>query len=158
MKKVYLVLAVIFGLPIAATTAMGQNSAPEALENSDWKSSKLTSSWSTTVTKSPAVTVARKKPHSIGGRSTNVARLQAEAMQISMQHLPRLRPYASNYPRMVSAVRNYWRTNTSNPSASRLTRVIMQHVQRKYRFFVRPKLRAGIARGITKLKSRLRRS
>ena len=75
-----------------------------------------------------------------------------------MKYLPRLRPYASNYPRMVSVVRAYWLHNAANPSAARLTSMIMQHVKAKYRFFVRPKLRSGITRGINVLKSKLRKS
>ncbi len=88
----------------------------------------------------------------------NIAALRAEAMQISMQHLPRLRPYASNYPRMVRVVRAYWRKHAANPSARRLTNMIMQHVQEKYRVFIRPKLRNGISKGIRVLKRKMRSS
>jgi len=105
----------------------------------------------------PAGSVLRKS-RSIGARSSKVAALRAEAISISMRHLTRLRPYASNYPRMVNAVRSYWNKNITRPNASRLTATIMQHVQAKYRFFIRGRLHAGVTKGINVLKRKLHRS
>ncbi|MCF6199086.1 MAG: hypothetical protein L3J67_06745 [Hyphomicrobiaceae bacterium] len=121
------------------------------MNSSDWKTS-----WQTTTTRNQPVRSARRKIRSIGSRPSKVATLRAEAIQISMRHLTRLRPYASNYPRMVSAVRTYWHKNITRPNASRLTATIMQHVQARYRFFIRGRLYAGVTKGINVLKKKLR--
>ena len=95
-------------------------------------------------------------PSTIGARPLDLEPLRAEALQLSMKYLPRLRPYASNYRRMVQAVRTYWRDHIAHPNATNLTRTIMRHVQPGYRFFVRPKLRAGVTKGVNALKRKLR--
>ncbi len=115
-------------------------------------------SWQTTTIKAGSDNSFRAKARSVGKRTSKIAALRAEAMQISMQHLPRLRPYASNYPRMVRVVRAYWRKHAANPNAARLTNMILQHVQQKYRYFIRPKLRTGINKGIRVLKQKLHKS
>ena len=159
MKKFYSILAMAIFLPLGSVVASEDNPAPEALNGADWTQSQNTAdSWQTTTTTYQSNAKSRSKPLSVGKRSANIAALRAEAMQISLRHLPRLRPYASNYPRMVRAVRAYWRNNTKNPSAARLTSTIMRHVKAKYRFFVRPKLRSGIAKGINVLRRKLRKS
>ena len=115
-------------------------------------------SWQTTVTRNKVTRQPKRSPRHIGRRGSSIASLRAEAIQISLKHLPRLRPYASNYPRMVRAVRAYWQNNITRPDAARLTAIIMRHVQSSYRFFIRARLRAGITRGINVLKRKLHRS
>jgi len=159
MTKRISILALAFFLPFCTASASDINSGQNASIKSNQADTGFSmEAWQTTVTRSGAKQAYRSKPRSIGKKRSNIAVLRAEALQISMKHLPRLRPYASNYPRMVSVVRAYWRKHAANPNASRLTNMIMQHVQEKYRFFVRPKLHSGIARGINVLKNKLRKS
>ncbi len=159
MKKIFSVFAMAFVLPLCSASASDDNFTHEALNKSrDVNTGIFAGSWQTTTTRAQSSKLTRSKPHSLGKRVKNIAALRAEAMQISMQHLPRLRPYASNYPRMVQVVRAYWRKHAANPSAARLTNMIMQHVQEKYRYFIRPKLRNGINKGIRVLKRNMRRS
>ena len=159
MKKYFSVLALGVLLPFCSATASDQKSAPDSLHKSATADPRIfIGVWHTTITKYNPNRKFRKKPFSVGKRGAKIAALRAEAMQISMKHLPRLRPYASNYPRMVRTVRAYWRKHAANPNASRLTNMILKHVQEKYRFFVRSKLRAGITKGIRALKTKLRKS
>ena len=151
MKKIYTVFAITIFLPIYSVAAFDTGNGHELTNSSDWATS-----WKTTMTRNQPVRSATQKIRSIGSRPTKVAALRAEAISISMRHLTRLRPYASNYPRMVNAVRAYWRNNITRPNASRLTATIMQHVQARYRFFIRGRLYAGVTKGIKVLKRKLR--
>ena len=159
MNKFFSVLAIVFVLPLCSVSASDDIAAHAALNKSkNVNAGIFAGSWQTTTTRAQSVEATRSKPHSLGKRVKNIAALRAKAISISMKYLPRLRPYASNYPRMVSVVRAYWHSNAANPNAARLTKMILQHVQEKYRFFVRPKLQNGVSKGINILKRKMRRS
>ena len=159
MSKYFSILAMVLFLPFWPAAASDEGSLFESAKSSDAAaSSAVAGTWQTTVIPNKSVEKPGSKPRSVGKRTSNIAALRAEAIQISMQNLPRLRPYASNYPRLVSVVRTYWRDNAANPNARRLTNMILQHIQKKYRGFVRPKLRSGISRGINVLRRKLRNS
>ncbi len=159
MNKFFSVLAVALIVPLCSATASDEQSLHQSeMKVSAPDTQTLVGPWQTTTIKAGSLKNFRNKARSVGKRSSKIAALRAEAMQISMQHLPRLRPYASNYPRMVRVVQAYWRKHAANPNAARLTNMIMQHVQEKYRYFVRPKLRNGINKGIRILKRKMHRS
>ena len=106
MNKFFSVLAMVVVLPLCSASASDDISTHAALNKSKNVNPDIfMGSWQTTTTRAQSIEATRSKPHSLGKRVKNITALRAEAMQISMQHLPRLRPYASNYPRMVRVVR-----------------------------------------------------
>jgi hypothetical protein len=98
---------------------------------------------------------APAKPEAGDPRQQRLAALQSLATRTSLKYLPRLRPYASNYSRLVNAVLGYWRRHTANPSAEQLTDLIMHHVKDEYRFFARPQILAGVSEGVAALRAEL---
>lgn len=100
---------------------------------------------------------ARKAADAADPRQQRLAALQQVATRTSLKYLPRLRPYASNYPRLVGAVLGYWRRHTASPSAERLTDIIMHYVKDEYRLFARPQILAGVSEGVAALRAELRR-
>jgi len=100
----------------------------------------------------------RKRSAKKGRRSSKrLSTIKNDAIANSLSGLSRLRPYSTNYKRLQSAVRSYWRRNVTRPSASRLTSTILRYVKPKYRKRAKPKILASTAKGVAKVKVALRK-
>ena len=89
-------------------------------------------------------------------RGLSLNAIRSGAIRQSLIDLQRLRPYATNYNELRSAVRAYWHRNITRPTTRGLAGTIMRHVKTFYKGFVRSEVYAGADAGIRKVKLALR--
>ena len=86
-----------------------------------------------------------------------IAEIRDGAIKDSLKGLRELRPYTTNYRRLQSAVRRYWRRHVRRPSGKALGNVMMRYVKRKSRNLVRSEVYSGARSGARKVQKQLRK-
>ena len=92
-----------------------------------------------------------------GKRSRSIKSIRAQAIRETLGGLGELRPYTTNYKRLKSAIRRYWKRNVKRPSTKALAKTMMRYVKRSARKDVRSEVYSGAAEIVAEIKQELRK-
>ena len=80
-----------------------------------------------------------------GTKRRSIKSIRSQAIRETLGGLGELRPYTTNYKRLKSAIRSYWKRNVKRPSTRALAKTMMRYVKRSARKEVRSEVYAGAA-------------
>ena len=92
-----------------------------------------------------------------GKRSRSLKSIRAQAIRETLGGLGELRPYTTNYKRLKSAIRSYWKRNVKRPNTKALAKTMMRYVKRSERKAVRSEVYSGAAEIVAEIKQELKR-
>ncbi len=92
-----------------------------------------------------------------GTKRRSIKSIRAQAIRETLGGLGELRPYTTNYKRLKSAIRSYWKRNVKRPSTKALAKTMMRYVKRSARKDVRSDVYSGAAEIVADIKKALKR-